>query len=113
MALHEDPAWLLRKTASVMIRVRVTTKASTDAIDSPVAPSDGSIRLAVRVRATPDWGAANRAVTMLLAKGFDLPTRAVRIVAGMTSRMKTIEISGEPAVLAARIRAAGAIAARS
>jgi uncharacterized protein (TIGR00251 family) len=62
--------------------------------------------LKVRLLAPPVGGAANDALVALLAERLGVPTRAVRIVAGMTSRAKTVEIDGttEAAVRALAMR---------
>lgn len=54
-------------------------------------------RLVVRVTAAPVDGAANAAVIAALAAALDFPRRSVRIVAGETSRNKTVEITGASA----------------
>ena len=51
-------------------------------------------RLIVRVTAPPVDGAANDAVVAALASALDVPRRAVHIVAGETSRIKTGQIDG-------------------
>ena len=51
-------------------------------------------RLIVRVTAPPVDGAANDAVVAALADALDLPKRSIRIVAGDTSRNKTVDITG-------------------
>ena len=51
-------------------------------------------RLVVRVTSAPVDNAANDAVIDLLARTLDVPKRSLRIVAGATSRQKTVEISG-------------------
>jgi uncharacterized protein YggU (UPF0235/DUF167 family) len=48
----------------------------------------------IRVTAPPVDQAANTAVIALLAGVLDLPKRAIRIVAGETTRNKSIEIDG-------------------
>ena len=53
--------------------------------------------LKVRLHAPPVDGAANDALVRLLAERLGVPTRAVRIVAGGTSRAKTVEIDGTTA----------------
>jgi len=50
--------------------------------------------LKLRVQAPPEKGRANRAVVELLAAQLDCPKSSVRVVAGETSRSKTVEIEG-------------------
>jgi hypothetical protein len=50
--------------------------------------------LKVRLHAPPVDGAANEALVALLADKLGVPARAVRVVAGSTSRAKTVEIDG-------------------
>ncbi|MDO8501443.1 MAG: DUF167 domain-containing protein [Gemmatimonadaceae bacterium] len=50
--------------------------------------------LKVRLHAPPVDGAANTALIELLADKLGVPKRAVRIVAGQSSRGKTVEIEG-------------------
>lgn len=63
--------------------------------------------LRVRVRAVPDKGKANAAVIALLAKALGVSKSAVKLVSGDTARLKTVEIEGDSATLAARIEALG------
>ena len=60
---------------------------------SEVVGTHGSA-LKVRIQAPPVEGAANEAVISLLAERLGVPRRAVRIVAGSSSRGKTVEIDG-------------------
>ena len=69
--------------------VRVLPRASRNAVEGF---RDG--RLVIRVTAPPVDGAANEATVALLAKTLRLAPRAFRVVAGETSRNKTIEIDG-------------------
>jgi uncharacterized protein YggU (UPF0235/DUF167 family) len=48
----------------------------------------------------PDKGAANAALEKLLADRLDLPKRAVSVIAGSTSRLKTVRLSGNAAEIA-------------
>lgn len=50
--------------------------------------------LKVRLHAPPVDGAANEELVMLMAEQLGVPKRAVRVVAGGTSRAKTVEIDG-------------------
>jgi uncharacterized protein (TIGR00251 family) len=53
---------------------------------------DGSLMM--RVHAPPVKGKANREITKWLSKRLGKPSSQVRIVAGLTSNLKTLEISG-------------------
>jgi uncharacterized protein (TIGR00251 family) len=53
--------------------------------------------LKVRLQAPPVEGAANEALVSLLAERLNVPRRAVRVVAGATSRSKMVEVDGTTA----------------
>ena len=55
---------------------------------------DAAGRLRVRVREAPVDGQANRALTVLLADRLGVPKSAVRIVSGLRSRNKVVELTG-------------------
>lgn len=64
---------------------------------------DGLIK--VRVAAPPVEGAANQALVEFVAKRLGIPKSRVRVVAGMTSRRKVLEIDGvSPDVIAASLQ---------
>ena len=69
--------------------VRVQPRASRTEI---AGVHDGALK--VRVSAPPVEGAANEAVVALLASTFGVARSRVRIVAGPSSRLKTVEIVG-------------------
>jgi uncharacterized protein (TIGR00251 family) len=79
--------------------VRVTPRASADAISGP----DAAGVVHVRVTAAPTDGQANEAVTKLLAKALGLPPRDVALVSGATSRTKVFELPLDSAEVAARL----------
>ena len=86
--------------------VRLTPKSSADAIEGVQAAANGAVHLAARVRAAPDKGAANAALERLLADRLDLPKRAVSVVAGSTSRLKTVRLTGDTAEIAEALETA-------
>lgn len=55
---------------------------------------DSAGRLRVWVRESPVDGQANRALVVLLADLLGIPKSAVRIVSGLRSRNKVVELSG-------------------
>ncbi len=63
--------------------------------------------LKVEVTAAPQDGAANEAVVRLIAEIVAVPRAAVRVIAGLSSRSKTVEIAGlSAAAVADRLVAA-------
>jgi uncharacterized protein len=61
------------------------------------------------VAAAPERGRANDALVRLLAAALGVPIRSVRVVAGETSRRKTVEIDGlDPDEVDRRLAAASA-----
>jgi uncharacterized protein (TIGR00251 family) len=87
------------------LTVRVTPRASRDAIEG----FDSESRLRVRVTAPPADGAANQAVTRLLARVFALPSRDIVLVSGSTAREKLFDIPLQRAELERRLAAAHAV----
>lgn len=91
---------------AVSISVRATPKGGRDAIDGVASLSDGQCVLKVRVRAAPEDGEANRALTRLIARAAGVPPRDVALLHGAAARHKTFRIEGDPARLAAALERA-------
>ena len=87
----------------LLLPVRLTPNAAKDAVEGWRTSDDGSRHLAVRVRAVPEKGKANKALIALLARHMRLPKRDVDVIRGATSRLKTVRIEAEGPALA-RIR---------
>jgi uncharacterized protein YggU (UPF0235/DUF167 family) len=82
--------------------VRLTPKASADRVDGIETAADGRARLAARVRAVPEKGAANTALERLIAESLGLARSRVSVIAGHTARLKTMRVEADPSsVLAA------------
>ena len=88
-----------------MLRVRLTPRASRDAIEGLGTIADGTAILA-RVRAVPEKGAANAALERLVAHWLDVPASAVSVTAGGKSRVKSVELTGSVDKLRERLAAA-------
>jgi uncharacterized protein len=73
----------------VRLSVRVQPRASTNGIAGIHGNS-----LKVRLTAPPVEGAANEALVNFLADTFAVPRRAIKILAGESSRSKIVEIEG-------------------
>ncbi len=93
------------ETGAVTVAVRLTPKASRNAMDGVAALSDGRPVAVARVTTPPADGAANKALSLLLAKTFKVPKSAVSIVSGHTSRLKQVRIEGDPDALSEIIAA--------
>jgi uncharacterized protein YggU (UPF0235/DUF167 family) len=87
--------------------VRLTPKAALDRLEGVETSADGRSHLKARVRAVPENGAANHALEKLIAKALGVPASTVSIVAGGTTRLKTVRISGDPTILAKNIEGLG------
>jgi uncharacterized protein len=86
-------------TQGISIALRVTPRGGRDEIDGLETLADGRNVLKVRVRAIAEGGAANHAVTELVAKALGVPKGKVRVLSGTTSRLKQIAVDGDPARL--------------
>ncbi len=71
------------------LSLRVTPKASRNAVAAPEADGDP---LRVYVTTVPEGGKANAAVLKLLSKALGLPKSRLEIVQGATGRDKVLEI---------------------
>lgn len=80
---------LEEREGGVFVRVRVTPKASRNAI---LGESEGMVRVALT--APPVEGAANAALVAFLAKGLGVSKSRVTLVRGETSREKTVRVAG-------------------
>ena len=78
------------------LQLKVQTKSSGNRIAGWVGD-----RLKVQVTAAPERGKANAAVIEVLAKALGVSKSAIRITAGETSPLKTVEIDIDPSRLRA------------
>ena len=91
-------------TQGISVTLRVTPRGGRDDIDGVETLADGRRVVKVRVRAVADGGEANRAVTELLASALGVPKARVRILSGVTSRLKQIAVDGDGARLGETLR---------
>jgi uncharacterized protein YggU (UPF0235/DUF167 family) len=76
------------------LTVRVTPRGGRDAVEGVMRDEAGRVVVKARVAAAPTDGAANEALTALLAKALGRPKRDVRLVVGAAARVKQFEIDG-------------------
>ena len=101
--MSERLSVLRSEPSGVRLFVRLTPKASRNAIGDVVADANGQEQLKVSVTAVPENGKANQALIKLLAKAAKWPKSSVGIVSGHTDRNKVLVISGTPTELMAQI----------
>lgn len=76
------------------LTVRITPRASKNAILGWAEDAAGEKYLKVSVTAVPEKGKANKALIEVLSAAFKLPKSAFTIVRGETDRIKLIDIEG-------------------
>lgn len=86
-------AWS-RAGDDLLLRVRLTPGAATDAVGGVWTDEMGQGWLAARVRAAPERGKANAALIALLARWLDRPRSAILLESGDTNRLKRLRIIG-------------------
>jgi uncharacterized protein YggU (UPF0235/DUF167 family) len=96
-----------RRPGASRVSVTLTPKGGRNAIEGWRMDVRGKRVLKARVAAAPENGKANAALIALIANALDIGTSKVRIVSGMSSRTKTIEIEAAEAVIAVRLGQAG------
>jgi uncharacterized protein (TIGR00251 family) len=87
----------------VRIAVRLTPKASRNAIAGIAEAGRGDAVLKVMVTAVPEAGKANEALIKLLSKEWGVPKSSISLVAGATDRNKILHIAGDAGDLMARL----------
>ena len=95
--------WRTGKTG-LQVFLRVTPGAARDAVEGLTDSAEGTA-LKVRVGAIADKGEANRAAEAVLAKWLGIARTSVSLAAGGKSRLKTLEVAGEPVALERLLRA--------
>ncbi|MBV5335617.1 DUF167 domain-containing protein [bacterium] len=90
----------------VRAALRVTPKASRNAVAGLTELAGGGVALKVTVTTVPEDGKANQAVIALLSKAWKTPKSSISVVAGATDRNKIVLAAGDPAQLLPRMLAA-------
>jgi uncharacterized protein YggU (UPF0235/DUF167 family) len=94
--------WRMREDG-IDVFVRLTPRASSDAVGDVERTADGRSHITARVRAVPEKGEANAALEKLIASFMGVSRSSVSVASGGTSRLKTVRIAGDPRELEARV----------
>ena len=81
--------------------MRLTPKGGQNRVEGVSAAAEGTV-LKVRVRALPANGAANAALTKVLADWLGVPQGSVAVTGGAKARAKTLLVAGDGFELAKR-----------
>ncbi|NND50605.1 MAG: DUF167 domain-containing protein [Rhizobiales bacterium] len=107
MSLHGDispevlPRAAIRKIAGgITIRVRLTPRASSEAIEGFTDIGSGRDALIVKVTAPPVDAAPNRALEKVMARALGVPRTSASVVSGHRNRVKSVAIHGDASALA-------------
>lgn len=87
----------------VAVAVKVQPKSRRPGLQA--APAVEGERLRIGVSEAAEDGRANRAACATLARALGMPVSAVAVVAGLTSRDKTLRIDGDPAAIGPKLEA--------
>jgi len=85
------------------LAVRLTPRASRNGLDGIIADPEGRPALKIRLAAPPVEGAANAALIAWLAGELKLRKSDITIHSGETSRLKILDLAGDPADLTSRL----------
>jgi uncharacterized protein (TIGR00251 family) len=88
----------------VAVAVKVQPKSRRPGLQGRAPAVEGE-RLRIGVSEAAEDGRANRAACATLARALGVPASAVAVVAGLTSRDKTIRIDADPATIGPRLEA--------
>jgi uncharacterized protein len=88
----------------VSVTVKVQPKSRRPGIQGRALSAHGPC-LRIGVAEPPTDGRANRAVCAVLAAALHVPTSAVSVTLGPTSRDKTVHVAGDTALLTAALEA--------
>jgi uncharacterized protein len=85
------------------VAIRLSPRARADRLVAVAAAAGGGHVLKAAVTAPPEAGRANEALLQLLARIWRLPRRDLSIIAGSTSRNKTVRVAGDPQHLVEKV----------
>lgn len=86
------------------LRIKLTPNSARDVILGVEEGSEDSSHLKIKIRAVPEKGKANKALCMFLAKSLGLPKSSFAVISGSTSRLKTVQITGDGVLIEKKLK---------
>lgn len=102
---------ITEQPGGIRLIVRLTPAGGADRFEGVATDAAGETHLKARVRAAPEDGKANAALEALVAKTLGVPKSAAQVVRGGKSRVKTVDVKGDPQDLLSRAQTLTAAAA--
>ena len=96
--------WLTSRQGGVRLSVKVRPRAASAGVQG-VEIAGGRAWLVVKVTAPPESGKANAATIRLLAQCCGVAKSALSLISGAAGRRKVLDVQGDAAILAQRLRA--------
>lgn len=87
--MNDETRWWRWRGDTLLLALKVQPRASRDEVAGTAAD-----RLRVRLAAPPVDGAANERLVGFMARCFDVPRRAVTLLAGAGARQKQVAVEG-------------------
>lgn len=87
-----ETAFFEQVPEGVVISVKVIPQSSVTRMEGVIQDAAGSYALKLRVTAVPEDGKANKLVIKHMAKMLNIPSTSIDMIAGETSRKKTLRI---------------------
>jgi uncharacterized protein (TIGR00251 family) len=97
MPTPADPPYFTRTPEGLVISLKVTPKASKNALEG-LLEEEGKYYLKAKITAPPEDGKANKALLKFLSKTWKIPTSSMTLISGETSRYKRVMVVGTEAV---------------
>ncbi|WP_284945833.1 DUF167 domain-containing protein [Acidisoma cladoniae] len=93
------------EAGGVRLAVRLTPRASKNAVEGVIRGADGRAVLQVRVAAPPIEGAANTVLVAFLAQSLGLRKADIEIRSGDKARLKILYLAGDGGAIVGRLTA--------
>jgi len=87
--------WFRRDENGALVTIHARPNAKSTAVTGAMNVAGGGQALGVRLAAKPVDGAANKALTDLIARELGLAKTTIRLVAGQNSRTKRLHVGGK------------------
>ena len=97
------PIFSATRDGAIQFAVRVSPRASRQAVEGVAVEADGAKLLQIAVSAPPEDGKANEAVLAVLARSIGIARSRLSLVSGLSARRKVVRLVDADASLLTRL----------